>query len=50
MNSASQDLLGLQHTLHVEQLQDDYRRLLEEKRTFCACIRVRSVGGPSSIS
>ena len=34
MNSAPQDLPGLQHTMNVEQLQDDYRRLLEEKRAL----------------
>jgi C4-dicarboxylate-specific signal transduction histidine kinase len=34
MNSAPQDLLGLQHAINVEQLQDDYRRLLEEKRAL----------------
>jgi C4-dicarboxylate-specific signal transduction histidine kinase len=34
MNSAPQDLLGLQHTMHVEQLRDDYRRLLEEKQAL----------------
>jgi C4-dicarboxylate-specific signal transduction histidine kinase len=34
MNSAPQDLLGLQHTVNVEQLQDDYRRLLEEKQAL----------------
>jgi uncharacterized FlgJ-related protein len=34
MNSAPQDLLGLQHILHVKQLQEDYRRLLEEKRAL----------------
>ena len=34
MNSAPQDLLGLQYTMHVDQLQDDYRRLLEEKRAL----------------
>jgi C4-dicarboxylate-specific signal transduction histidine kinase len=34
MNSAPQNLLGLQHTMNVEQLQDDYRRLLEEKQAL----------------
>ncbi len=34
MNSTPHVLLGLQHTMNVEQLQDDYRRLLEEKRAL----------------
>src|SRR5438046_1667018 len=34
MNSAPQDPLVLQHTMDAEHLQDNYHRLLEEKRAL----------------